>query len=62
MHKQVDTLMNKEMSRQEFLKAVGIGLISLFGFSSIVKLMTGIGSTGQHRAVSNGYGSSPYGK
>jgi hypothetical protein len=59
MYKHIDTLMQKEMSRQDFLKTLGIGMLSLFGFSSAIKMMTGL--TGGHKVATNGYGSSPYG-
>jgi hypothetical protein len=60
MYKHVDTLMQKEMSRQEFLTTLGFGLMSLFGFSSIIKMMNGM-ATGNHKIAENGYGSSAYG-
>ncbi|MBI1857090.1 hypothetical protein HY003_02725 [Candidatus Saccharibacteria bacterium] len=56
MHKQISNLFNKEMSRKEFLATTGLGLASILGFSSVIKLL----SSKSNRA--NGYGSSPYGR
>lgn len=63
MYKHVDTLMKREMSRQDFLKTLGIGALSLFGFSSVIKMMSGMngGTSSHHKIVTNGYGSTPYG-
>jgi hypothetical protein len=49
-------MLQKEVSRKEFLTMAGFGIASIFGFSSIIKLLTG---SGQHR--SSGYGSNNYG-
>jgi hypothetical protein len=59
MQKQIATIMEKEVTRKEFLAALGFGVASILGFSSILKLLTGKGLGGQH--VSDGYGSSAYG-
>ena len=54
-------LLEKELSRGEFIATLGFGLVSLMGFSSIIKFLTGKSS--KHFASQNkGYGSSPYGK
>lgn len=58
MHKQLDELFQKEMSRKEFLAAIGFGLASVFGFSHIIRALTG--KSGKTNA--RGYGSSPYGQ
>ncbi len=60
MQKVIDTIAHKEMTRKEFLATVGVGLVSLTGLSSILKLLSG-GKSTPHHAVSSGYGSSPYG-
>lgn len=57
MHKQVDALMKKEMSRKEFLATVGVGVASIFGFSLILKLL----GSQHHGSSTMGYGASAYG-
>lgn len=57
MARPLDNLLQKEMSRKEFLATVGFGLASILGFSSLIKLL----SSSQHNSSSLSYGSSPYG-
>jgi hypothetical protein len=62
MNKQLDVLMHKEMTRKEFLTTLGVGLVTLLGFSSLLRLLTGK----QHHVLgggnaTTGYGSSAYG-
>lgn len=62
MDKPIDVLMQKEMSRKEFLATLGLGMASVMGFSAIIRLLTGKSIDGHlKRHVSSGYGSSPYG-
>lgn len=52
--------MQKEMSRKEFLATLGLGVVSILGFSSMINLLFGKGQ--ERNGSSNfGYGSSPYG-
>lgn len=62
MNKHVETLLNKEMTRKEFLGTLGFGLASILGFSSIIHFLTGK-SAGEHagHTVAKGYGTSVYG-
>jgi hypothetical protein len=61
MSKHLDSLMQKEMSRQEFLATLGFGVASIFGFSGIIRLLTGK-SIDKHLGHSSvGYGASSYG-
>jgi len=62
MNKPVTTLMQKEMSRKEFLATLGFGLASIMGFSTIIRFLTGK-SIDHHlgQKASNGYGSTAYG-
>lgn len=53
--KQLDALMQKEMTRKEFLGAIGLGVVSILGFSSILRFLFGKGQQQQ-----TGYGSSNY--
>ena len=61
MAKPVTALMQKEMTRREFLMTLGLGMASVMGFSTIIHLLTGksVSSHFQHRGL--GYGSSVYG-
>lgn len=61
MNKQVNALLQKEMNRKEFLTTMGFGVASIFGFSTVIRMLNGK-STGFHRNASHGYGSSAYGK
>ncbi len=53
---QLHELMQKEMSRKEFLGIVGFGIASIFGLSTILRML---GKGPQH--AGRGYGSSSYG-
>lgn len=57
MKQLVNDLLSKEMSRKEFLSTVGLGIISIIGFSSLIKLLDGK----TYKSQSAGYGSSSYG-
>lgn len=57
--KYVEELMQKELSRKEFLALVGAGVVSVFGFSQVLKSLLEQKSVGQSQAV--GYGGSAYG-
>lgn len=58
--RQLEDMMNREVTRKEFLATVGFGVASILGFSSIIKFIFGRGN--QQQATSRmGYGSSSYG-
>lgn len=65
MNTHVNTLLQKEMSRKEFLATLGLAGASVLGFSSIIKLLTGkslqtqLGTT--HKS-GYGYGGNAYGR
>jgi hypothetical protein len=63
MNKPIDTLLQKEMSRKEFLATLGLGLASIMGFSTIIHLLTGktFSSHINTHISTSGYGSSAYG-
>lgn len=61
MNKQLESLMQKEMTRKEFLAAVGFGIASILGFSSVIKFLTGKRQDGTTGAGS-AYGRSAYGR
>lgn len=58
MKNEIDSLLQKEMDRRDFLKHVGVGLVALTGASALVRTLNGVGSP-QVRA--GGYGASAYG-
>ena len=60
MNAHVSQLMEKEVSRKEFLGMAGLAVASVFGFGTIVKLVTGKSLTSEG-SRSGGYGSSAYG-
>ncbi len=59
MNKHLATIMQKEMTRKEFIATVGFGAASVLGFGSLLRMLTGK----NHSLVGNsgGYGSSAYG-
>jgi hypothetical protein len=53
-------LLQKDVTRKEFMGVVALGLVSVMGFSSIIHFLTG--HSGKSVAsVTRGYGSGPYG-
>ncbi len=52
----LDNIMQKEMTRKEFIGTIGFGLASLFGLASILRLVFGKGTR-----TASGYGASSYG-
>lgn len=63
MNQHLNTLMQKEISRKEFLGISGLAVASIFGFGSVIKLVTGKSLAGSSQAnAGRGYGASAYGK
>jgi hypothetical protein len=60
MKENVSTLLQKEVSRKEFLGMSGLAVASLFGFGAAVKLLTGKSIGSQHN-IHSGFGSGAYG-
>jgi hypothetical protein len=60
MNQRVNSLIQKEVSRKEFLGMSGLAVASIFGFGTIIKLITGKSFSGGHTVV-GGYGASAYG-
>lgn len=58
MQKQINSIMQKEMTRKEFLATVGFGVATLFGAGAVIRLLTGK-QLGQQPSMA--YGSSVYG-
>jgi hypothetical protein len=57
----LNQLMQKEMTRKEFLATVGFGVATLFGLSTLIKLLTGKENPLQQNGQNLGYGSGAYG-
>ena len=53
-------LMQKELTRKQFLGIVGLAVVSVVGLGHILKLMTGK-SIETHQALQTGDGSTAYG-
>lgn len=57
MHKQIDAIMQKEMSRKEFLATAGFGIAAIFGMSTILRLV-GINNPHASTMLGNGHNAS----
>ncbi len=53
-------LAHKEVSRKEFLSIAGLAVLSVFGFSTVIKLLTGKSLEGYRRSLHD-YGPATYG-
>jgi hypothetical protein len=60
MQKQLHELLSREMTRQEFLATIGLGVASVLGFSGLLRVLSGK-SHGNHQQQDYGYGRSAYG-
>jgi len=60
MKAQVNSFLQKEVSRKEFLGMSGLAVASLFGFGTAIKLLTGKSLDSQH-VINSGFGSGAYG-
>jgi hypothetical protein len=56
----IQNLMQKEVSRKEFLGMAALAAGSVLGFGSIIKLLTGKSLT--NHKVTNGYSANGYGR
>jgi len=63
---EIEDITQQQMTRKEFLTTLGMGLLSLFGVSTFVRLLLGKrelkSKSSQTQSRSYGYGSSPYGQ
>ena len=55
----LEQLLSKEMSRQQFLVTIGMAVVSLFGFSTLMGILTG--NESKTDTPPPGYGHSNYG-
>ncbi len=61
MNARLSSLLDREVSRKEFLGMSGLAIASILGFGTIVKLLTGKSLQSHSNFRSSGYGSSAYG-
>ena len=68
MHDQLNELFNRKMDRGDFLKHMGLGVLMIFGFGSLSKMLIGSTTSGRHvamgnakNALSSGYSGGVYG-
>ena len=59
MHKNLDALLKREMTRKEFMATLGFGAASVMGLGSLIKFIKPERIT--PAKMSAGYGSRPYG-
>jgi hypothetical protein len=57
----LNDLMQKEMTRKEFLATLGFGVATVFGLSTLLRLITGKDNNPFHQQSSLGYGGGSYG-
>lgn len=60
MKNELESLLQKEMDRKDFLKHVGIGFVAITGVAAILKTLNGFGGNARTRQTV-GYGSATYG-
>jgi hypothetical protein len=60
----VQALLQKEVTRKEFMTTSGLAIVSILGFSTIIHFLSGHNSTSSVIATTgrSGYGTSPYGR
>lgn len=61
MKDHIENILNREMTRKEFLQHVGSGMLVLFGITSLIKAITGQSNKGTIKQQGAAYGSSVYG-
>ena len=54
-------LLQQELTRKEFMATLGMGVVSILGFSSIIHFLTGHKGRALAGQERSGYGSSSYG-
>lgn len=63
MKDELDSLLQKEMDRKDFLRLVGISFVAMTGVVSALKTLNGLssGASASSPKQADGYGSSAYG-
>lgn len=64
MNKQLNELVDKELSRKDFLKFIGGGVIVLLGMNNFISYLSRFKNTGTSEIVdsSHGFGSRKFGR
>jgi hypothetical protein len=57
LKQQLDTVLKKKVSRKEFLKHTGLGVVALSGVGTALRML----SSESHDTQTGGYGSAAYG-
>jgi hypothetical protein len=57
----ISDLMQKDMTRKEFLATLGFGVATVLGFSTLLRLITGKNNNPFHQQSAVGYGGGTYG-
>lgn len=60
MVKPLEQLLERKMTRKEFLATLGLGAVTIFGFSNLINVLGG-GNNRKQSSSPMGYGSSSYG-
>lgn len=61
MRREVESFLDKNMSRKDFLKHVGLLLLSVIGIGNIIKYISGTEYFSGITNQAKGYGANPYG-
>ena len=62
MKRPLDTLMQKEMDRKEFLVTAGFGIAALLGLSTILQFLGKSNEVATAQKSDSGYGAASFGK
>lgn len=60
LHDDMQTLLQKEMDRKDFLRHLGVGFAAIVGITTILKTISNLGGSDQ-KQQGTGYGSGVYG-
>lgn len=61
MKTEIETFLQKNMTRKDFLRHIGLLILSVIGVTNVLKYLAGNAGIDTHVKRSGGYGSSPYG-
>jgi hypothetical protein len=59
--KALDEALQREVTRKEFLGVAGLGVASIFGLGTVIKLLTGKSTSLHMKHYTSGFGSADYG-
>lgn len=58
----LNDLLQKDISRQEFIKYLGVGFLALIGVTSLLNNLSALHPSHNSKKVSHGYGDRAYGR